>query len=116
MKDIQKILSEPNIIVYFYMNGCPYCIKTQPIWNQLKKTKLSKKFKFADIEKSELPEFIRQQKSIQGFPHFIIRNQGNELSSPGSKNTLSELMNSLHVRRLGRSNTRKLTRRIRKRT
>jgi hypothetical protein len=115
MKDVQKILAQPNVIVFFHMIGCPYCIRTQPFWNQLKKTKMGKKYKFAEIESAELPVGLREQKGITGFPHFIVRTDGQELSSPGSKASLKELMDGLHLRRsLGRRNTRRLTRRVRK--
>jgi glutaredoxin len=115
MKDVRKILSQPNVIVFFHMTGCPYCVRTQPFWNQLKKTKLGKKYSFAEVESAELPADLREQKEISGFPHFIIRTDGQELSSPGSKTSLKELMDGLHLRRsLGRRNTRRLTRRVRK--
>jgi thioredoxin-like negative regulator of GroEL len=115
MKDIPKILAQTNVIVFFYMDGCPYCVRTQPFWNQLKKTKMGKKYKFAEIESAELPPGLREQKGISGFPHFIARTDGQELSSPGSKTSLKELMDALHLRRsLGRRNTRRLTRRVRK--
>lgn len=115
MKDIPKILAQPNVIVFFHMNGCPYCVRTQPFWNQLKKTKMGKKYKFAEIESAELPDGMRELKGISGFPHFIARTDGQELSSPGSKTSLKELMDALHLRRsLGRRNTRRLTRRVRK--
>ena len=115
MKDIPKILAQTNVIVFFYMDGCPYCIRTQPFWNQLKKTKMGKKYKFAEIESAELPDGMRELKGISGFPHFIARTDGQELSSPGSKTSLKELMDALHLRRSsGRRNTRRLTRRVRK--
>ena len=115
MKDIPKILAQTNVIVFFYMDGCPYCVRTQPFWNQLKKTKMGKKYKFAEIESAELPDGMRELKGISGFPHFIAKTDGQELSSPGSKTSLKELMDSLHLRRsLGRRNTRRLTRRVRK--
>jgi glutaredoxin len=114
MKDVHKILAQTNVIVFFYMNGCPYCIRTQPFWNQLKKTKMGKKYKFAEIESAELPDGMRELKGISGFPHFIAKTDGQELSSPGSKTSLKELMDSLHLTRLGRRNTRRLTRRVRK--
>lgn len=109
---VSKILAQPNVIVFFYMNGCPYCIRTQPFWNQLKK-KMGKKYKFAEIESAEVPSGLREQKGISGYPHFIVRTNGQELSSPGSKSSLKELMGALHLR-ASRSNSRRLTRRVRK--
>ena len=117
MKDVAKLLAHPNIIIFFHMAGCPYCIRTQPFWNQLKKTKMGKKYKFAEVESAEMPDGLREQKGITGFPHFIARTDGQELSSPGSKTSLKELMDGIHLRRsLGRRNTRRLTRRVRKTT
>jgi hypothetical protein len=76
---------------------------------------VAQKYKFAEIESAELPPGLREQKGISGFPHFIARTDGQELSSPGSKTSLKELMDALHLRRsLGRRNTRRLTRRVRK--
>ena len=76
---------------------------------------MGKKYKFAEIESAELPEGLREQKGISGFPHFIARTNGQELASAGSKKSLKELMDGLHLRRsLGRRNTRRLTRRVRK--
>ena len=114
MKDVRTILAQPNVVVFFHMTGCPYCVSTRPFWNQLK-TKMGKKYKFAEIESAELPEGLREQKGISGFPHFIARTNGQELASAGSKKSLKELMDGLHLRRsLGRRNTRRLTRRVRK--
>lgn len=116
---VSKILSLPNVIVFFHMTGCPHCIRTRPFWNQLKKTKLSRKYKFAEIESAEVPDELREQKNISGYPHFLIRTDGHELSSPGSKSSLNELMSGLHLtksggRRLTRRNTRGLRNTVRK--
>ena len=109
---VSKILAQPNVVVFFHMTGCPYCIRTQPFWNQLK-TKMGKKYKFAEIESAQVSPSLREQKGITGYPHFIVRTNGQELSSPGSKDSLKELMDALHLRP-SRRNTRRLTRRVRK--
>lgn len=119
MKDVRKILSMPDVIVFFHMTGCPHCVRTRPFWNQLKKTKLNKHYKFAEIESSEVTPELREQKNIGGYPHFIVRTAGQELSSPGSKSSLAELMAGLHLtkggsRRLSRRNTRRLRNTVRK--
>ena len=40
--DPKHLIEKPNTIIFFYMDGCPYCIKTEPYWNELKKKYESK--------------------------------------------------------------------------
>jgi thiol-disulfide isomerase/thioredoxin len=117
MKDVRGILDLPNVIIFFHMEGCPYCIKTRPFWNQLKKAKLNNKYKFYEIESADVSPQLREQKNISGYPHFIVRTDGQEIGSSGSKNSLQELIEGLHLKRggrLSRRNTRRLRRTIRK--
>lgn len=108
------------------MEGCPYCIKTEPFWEELKK-KNGKKFQYFKIESQDVDDNLKNDLGITGFPHFIINNNGKKSSSPGSKESLKDLEKGLQLggtlrktrsrqllRRGGRS-TRKLRRTIRKR-
>lgn len=125
--DIHEILNKPNVIIFFFMDGCPYCIKTDPFWEELKK-KYKNKFQYFKIESQDVDDNLKNDLGINGFPHFIIKKNGKELRSPGSKESLKDLEKGLQLggsscntrgrqflRGRGRR-TRKLRRSIRKRT
>ena len=66
------------------MDGCPYCIKTEPYWNELKK-KYGKVFKFYKVESKDVDSSLKEILGLTGFPHFLINKNGKKINSSGSK-------------------------------
>jgi thiol-disulfide isomerase/thioredoxin len=96
-------------ITYYYMEGCPYCEKTNPFWEQI-----TKKYphKFEKIEKDQLPA----DSDIHGFPQFHILENGKTRVVEGSRDSLEELEKVLGLKvNGGRSRSRRFRRTIRKR-
>lgn len=109
------------------MDGCPYCIKTEPYWNELKK-KYGKDFKFYKVESKDVDSSLKEILGLTGFPHFLINKNGKKINSSGSKESLKELEEGLQLSKSSggtrrrqllrgrRRRSRKLRNTIRKRT
>ena len=92
------------------MEGCPYCVKTTPFWNQL-----SSKYKNTKFEKIERNQIVG--KNISGFPQFHIIEDGKTRIVEGSQDSLPQLEAALGLGKMdgGRNRTRRLRRTVRKR-
>lgn len=96
-------------ITYYYMEGCPYCEKTNPFWDQITK---KYPYKFVKIEKDQLP----LGSNINGFPQFHILENGKTRIVKGSQDSLPALEKALGLKMNGgRSRSRRFRRTIRKR-
>jgi hypothetical protein len=110
------------VVIFFYMTGCPHCVRTMPVWNETASKGLP--YTFAQVESEHVPA----DTGITGFPHFMARHaDGTTTVSDGSKSSVSEIESSLKLkpklggrrrnkRRTNRVRARRMTRRIRKRT
>jgi len=94
--DAKQLIEKPNTIIYFYMNGCPYCEKTEPYWNELKK-KYGKNFKCYKVESKDVDSSLKEILGLSGFPHFLINKKGKKINSSGSKESLKELEEGLQL-------------------
>lgn len=104
--DKQKVLeiyksSEPKVI-YFHMAECPYCLKTNGPWSELK-TPGYKKYK---VEVAAIPDEL----DVQGFPQFSIREKTGLRSVKGSQEDVQKLKKALGLKLTG--GTRKFHRRF----
>jgi hypothetical protein len=124
--DVNEVTSlmkgKTPVVIFFYMTGCPHCIRTMPVWNDVASKKLP--YTFAQVESEHVPV----GSGITGFPHFMARHaDGTTTVSDGSKASASEIESSLNLkpklggrrrnkRRTTRVRSRRSTRRIRKRT
>ena len=79
-KDLQKLnhLSrKKNILARFVMNGCPWCVKSQPEWDTFS-TNYSGDLALAEIESSFLQHFQQSMAPrkapirINGFPTILL--------------------------------------------
>ena len=125
--DPKHLIEKPNVIIFFYMDGCPYCIKSEPYWNELKK-KYGKVFKFYKVESKDVDSSLKEILGLTGFPHFLINKNGKKINSSGSKESLKELEEGLQLSKSSggtrrrqllrgrRRRSRKLRNTIRKRT
>jgi thiol-disulfide isomerase/thioredoxin len=125
--DPKHLIEKPNTIIFFYMDGCRYCIKSEPYWNELKK-KYGKDFKCYKVESKDVDSSLKEILGLTGFPHFLINKNGKKINSSGSKESLKDLEEGLQLRKSSggtrrrqlfgrrRRSTRKLRNTIRKRT
>ena len=108
---VRKIVGDNTPkVVYYYMEGCPYCIKTTPLWNKVKK--MSFPYKFYEVEH----EIIPSEFGISGFPQFHIREKdGSVRVVEGSRDSVKELKSALGLKNGGRRfRTRRFVNTIRK--
>ena len=72
-KSKKRIKKEDKILVYFYMPKCPYCVKFNPMWEDLKKKKKDKGILFRKVDgtKSENSEFT-ETFGIKSYPTLIL--------------------------------------------
>lgn len=125
--DPKQLIEKPNVIIFFYMKGCPYCLKSEPYWNELKK-KYGKDFKCYKVESKDVDSSLKEILGLTGFPHFLINKNGKKINSSGSKESLKELEEGLQLSKSSggtrrrqlfggrRRRSRKLRNTIRKRT
>lgn len=125
--DPKQLIEKPNTIIFFYMKGCPYCLKSEPYWNQLKK-KYGKDFECYKVESKDVDSSLKEILGLTGFPHFLINKNGKKINSSGSKESLKELEEGLQLSKSSggtrrrqlfggrRRRSRKLRNTIRKRT
>ena len=95
MSQLDGLLEKPNIIIYFFMNGCPYCEKTKPVWDEFKSKQ--KGFEFAEIESDQIPDSKKNELGISGFPHFLMIKNKKRKAVSGSKSTLKELKDAFSL-------------------
>jgi thiol-disulfide isomerase/thioredoxin len=112
MSRLDSLLEKKNIIIYFFMIGCPYCEKTKPVWDEFKSKQ--KGFEFAEIESDEVPDEKKNSLGISGFPHFLMIKNGKRKAVSGSKSTLKELKNAFSLGTFSGGSSRRFRRRVRK--
>jgi len=112
MSQLDSLLEKPNIIIYFFMNGCPYCEKTKPVWDEFKSKQ--KGFEFAEIESDQIPDSKKNELGISGFPHFLMIKNKKRKAVSGSKSTLKELKDAFSLGSFSGGRSRRFRRRVRK--
>ena len=79
-KDLQKLnhlARKKNILARFVMNGCPWCVKSQPEWDTFS-TNYSGDLALAEIESSFLQHFQQSMSPrnapirVNGFPTILL--------------------------------------------
>ena len=106
---VRKLLkSKGPIVIYFYMEGCPYCEKTDPQWDYVSK---KYPYKFYRIEKDMIPDELKTQ--ISGFPQFHIIENSKTRRVEGSKDSKEELEKALNLNIRKADGGRRRTRRLR---
>ena len=112
-ENLEEILKKKNVIIFFFMNGCPYCEETKPAWEELKQRDAKKGIEFIEIESKNVSPMQQKELSIDGYPHFIkIDEKGKKKKVSGSKNSLEKLSDALFS--TGGRRTRRFRRRVRK--
>jgi thiol-disulfide isomerase/thioredoxin len=93
---LDSFLKKRNIIIYFFMIGCPYCEKTTPLWNELKDK--HKEIEFVEVESQDITPKKKEELEIEGYPQFLkINKDGKKKKVKGSKDTLQQLEKELEL-------------------
>ena len=93
---LDSLLKKRNIIIYFFMIGCPYCEKTTPLWNELKDK--HKEIEFVEVESQNITPEKKEELEIEGYPQFLkINKDGKKKKVKGSKDTLQQLEKELEL-------------------
>lgn len=113
---LDSFLKKRNIIIYFFMIGCPYCEKTTPLWNELKEK--HKEIEFVEVESQDITPEKKEKLEIEGYPQFLkINKDGKKKKVKGSKDTLQQLEKELELGKFfggRRRRSRRFRNRIRK--
>jgi len=113
---LDSLLKKRNIIIYFFMIGCPYCEKTTPLWNELKDK--HKEIEFVEVESQDITPEKKEKLEIEGYPQFLkINKDGKKKKVKGSKDTLQQLEKELELGKFfggRRRRSRRFRNRIRK--
>lgn len=113
---LDSFLKKRNIIIYFFMIGCPYCEKTTPLWNELKDK--HKEIEFVEVESQNITPEKKEELEIEGYPQFLkINKDGKKKKVKGSKDTLQQLEKELELGKFfggRRRRSRRFRNRIRK--
>lgn len=80
----KKVPASKCKLLYFTMNGCPYCNEFNPVWDDL--IELIPKLKTEKIERFENPEMI-QEFDIKSFPNIILIKNNNKELYEGHRDT-----------------------------
>jgi len=69
----KKNVIKKNELIYFTMDGCPWCEKFNPTWKQLKKS-YKHKLNMLKINRQQHPELV-QEFGVESFPTIILHKQ-----------------------------------------
>ena len=103
LSKLNQLSRKKNILARFVMNGCPYCVQSQPEWDAF--SGQNSDYAFAEIESNFLDHFknmmARRNASIQvkGFPTILL-----------IRNSDVSIVSSLRKLNLKRNSKRKLKR------
>lgn len=61
-----ELQTNPHV-VFFYMDGCPHCVRARPMWDKVKKD-IPAGIAVLEIESANVPAELRSR--VQGFPRF----------------------------------------------
>tara|TARA_Y100001968_G_scaffold302030_1_gene314902 strand:- start:562 stop:1020 length:459 start_codon:yes stop_codon:yes gene_type:complete len=77
----EGLAGQPKSLVYYSMNGCPYCRKFDPKWDEFK-TKLKNSDCTCEARKVDSKDPECQKNGVQGFPTILL--------TDSSKNKIKE--------------------------
>lgn len=80
--DLRRLLQENKkpSVVFFYMNGCGWCKKMEPVFAQVSQNPKFKNLEFIMVNgrDAQAPMVVKQmlEQQIQGYPFIIFMNEG----------------------------------------
>lgn len=70
------VIEEPyggKLVLFYYMDRCPHCVKIKPLFEQLSKKKIKSNTKFVMIKEYD-SKYSQYSKDVPGFPTIVIDN------------------------------------------
>jgi hypothetical protein len=108
IEEARRSLQTRPILVLFFMDGCPHCVRNEPAWRSAA-SKMKGKAKIVRIESKDVPP----EEGVTSFPTMKYRPlHGNDRVLPGSQTKGADILKKLG---LARSATRRRTRGTRRR-
>jgi thiol-disulfide isomerase/thioredoxin len=93
-KGVEKF-SSPVVVEYYYMNGCPWCEKFMPEWDNYQQQASAKGISCKKIEASDAGDDLSKY-NIQGFPTVMIIRDGLATEYKGER-TAAALMQATDI-------------------
>jgi len=92
--------SDTNIqLIYFYMEGCPYCVQFDPVWKELckkidDKIIMTNKFEKDEKDSNNISKKILKEynKPVEGYPTILIKINDKFYKYTGSR-TVNDIIN-----------------------
>ena len=81
-----------NSVIFYYMEGCPWCVKFYDEWSKFEKLAIINGFEAIKIERKSLNSTNLVGGNIQGFPTIRIKNSNGEVFDYNGARTATELL------------------------
>jgi thiol-disulfide isomerase/thioredoxin len=113
MEEARRSLQKRPVLVLFFMNGCPHCIRNEPAFRAAAK-KVKGKMKIVRVESKDVPP----EEGVSSFPTMKYRPaNGPDRVLPGSQKTGRDILMKLGLKgeqstRRRKADTRKTRRRV----
>lgn len=81
-----------NSVIFYYMEGCPWCVKFYSEWDKFEKLAKTNGFTAKKIERAELNSNNLIGGNIQGFPTIRVQNAKGEVFDYSGNRTANDLL------------------------
>ena len=113
MEEARRSLQKRPVLVLFFMNGCPHCVRNEPAWRAAAK-KMRGKTKIVRVESKDVPP----EEGVTSFPTMKYRPaHGPDRVLPGSQTKGTDILSKLGLKgergtRRRKADTRRTRRRV----
>ena len=92
IKDLENVRKKKPIIVLFFSNGCFYCQKMRPDWEQFKKTS---PISYSEVPAEGMSEYnpVNDEETIRGYPTIRLYNKGKVIKEYDGDRSHKDIMN-----------------------
>jgi thioredoxin-like negative regulator of GroEL len=96
-----KLFSKNPVIIYYYMKGCPWCVRLDPIWRKFKNVAhMSNKQLIVIKVETQNKELLSFEPDANMFPTIKLYNKGKELSTFEEERSVDNLVNFVKAHNL----------------
>ena len=103
-----SIFNKNPVIIYYYMDRCPWCDRLDPIWKKFKTQAKSilPKLKVVKIE-NQNRDLLKFDSGVFSFPTIKLYNNGKEIAQFDEERTVNNLLNFIKKQNLASLSKRK---------
>ena len=96
-----SIFNKNHIIIYYYMDGCPWCVRLDPIWKKFKTQAKSifPKLKVVKIE-NQNRTLLNFDSGVFSYPTIKLYNNGKEIAQFDEERTVNNILNFIKKQNL----------------